>query len=31
VQPAVLESSGFAFSNSDLEIGLKDILKPPAS
>ena len=31
VRPAVLESSGFAFSNSDLEMGLKDMLKPPAS
>ncbi len=31
VRPAVLESSGFAFSNSDLEMGLKDVLKPPAS
>jgi len=29
VQPAVLESSGFAFSYSDLEIGLKDILNRP--
>jgi NAD dependent epimerase/dehydratase family enzyme len=28
VQPAVLESSGFAFSDPDLEIGLKDILRP---
>ena len=31
VQPAVLESSGFAFSHSDLMMGLRDILKPPES
>jgi hypothetical protein len=31
VRPAVLESCGFAFSNSDLEMGLKGMLKPPAS
>lgn len=31
VRPAVLESSGFAFSHSDLEAGLRDLLKPPAS
>ncbi len=31
VRPAVLESSGFAFSHSDLEPGLRDLLKPPAS
>jgi uncharacterized protein len=31
VRPAVLESSGFAFSHSDLEEGLRNILKPPAS
>ncbi|HVA09463.1 MAG TPA: TIGR01777 family oxidoreductase [Acidimicrobiales bacterium] len=29
VQPAVLESSGFAFSHSDLEPGLRDLLKLP--
>ena len=31
VQPAVLESSGFAFSHSDLEVGLRHMLKVPAS
>ena len=31
VQPAVLESSGFAFSHFDLEEGLRDMLKRPAS
>jgi uncharacterized protein len=31
VQPTVLESSGFAFSHSDLDVGLRNILKPPAS
>ena len=31
VQPAVLESSGFAFSHSDLEVGLRSLLNPPAS
>jgi uncharacterized protein (TIGR01777 family) len=31
VQPAVLESSGFAFSHSDLEVALRDMLKLPAS
>ena len=31
VRPAVLESSGFSFSYSDLEPGLRDLLKPPAS
>jgi uncharacterized protein len=31
VQPAVLESSGFAFSRPDLEMGLRDMLKLPAS
>ena len=31
VQPAVLESSGFAFSHSDLETALRNILMPPAS
>jgi uncharacterized protein (TIGR01777 family) len=31
VQPAVLESSGFAFSHSDLEMGLRDTLEPPES
>ena len=31
VRPAALESSGFAFSHSDLEAGLRNLLKPPAS
>ena len=31
VQPAALESSGFAFSHSDLEVGLRHMLKVPAS
>jgi uncharacterized protein len=31
VRPAVLESSGFAFSHADLETGLRSMLKPPAS
>ena len=31
VQPTVLESSGFSFSYSDLEPGLRTLLKPPAS
>jgi uncharacterized protein len=31
VQPSVLESSGFPFSQSDLEVGLRHMLKPPAS
>lgn len=31
VRPAVLESSGFVFSHSDLEAALRHILKPPAS
>ena len=31
VRPAVLESSGFAFSSSDLKAGLQGILKPSAS
>ena len=31
VQPAVLESSGFAFSHSDLEVGLRSMLNPPSS
>ncbi len=29
VQPAVLERSGFAFTSSDLEAGLRDILNRP--
>ena len=31
VRPAVLESSGFTFSHSDLEVGLRAMLEPPAS
>jgi uncharacterized protein len=31
VRPAVLESSGFSFSYSDLDVGLRNLLKPPAS
>ena len=31
VQPAVLESSGFTFSHSDLEVGLRAMLEPAAS
>jgi uncharacterized protein (TIGR01777 family) len=31
VQPAVLESSGFAFSHSELEVGLRSMLNPPSS
>ena len=31
VRPAVLESSGFAFTSSDLEAGLRHMLKRPAS
>jgi uncharacterized protein (TIGR01777 family) len=31
VRPAVLESSGFTFSHADLEAGLRNMLKPPAS
>jgi uncharacterized protein len=31
VQPAVLESSGFAFTSSDLEAGLRHMLKRPAT
>lgn len=31
VQPAVLDSTGFAFSHSDLEAGLRSILNPPVS
>ncbi len=31
VQPAVLESSGFAFTQSNLEVGLRHMLKPSAS
>ncbi len=30
VRPAVLESSGFAFTSSDLEAGLRQMLKRPA-
>ena len=30
VRPAVLESSGFAFTSSDLEAGLRHMLKRPA-
>jgi uncharacterized protein (TIGR01777 family) len=30
VRPTVLESSGFVFSHSDLEAGLRSMLKPPA-
>jgi hypothetical protein len=31
VRPEVLESSGFEFSHSDLESGLRSLLRPPAS